>query len=154
LKLVKESLEQTFTRGSEDKLESLGIGKRGLIEKWLDKNGVTKYFINDKMEITVLGHVDLSQKHLKEIPSYISFENVTGQFSCGVNELTSLRGCPERIGGSFDCESNKLTTLDYAPKTVGGAFYCTGNYISKEEQDKYFKGAFIDGVKLINPQYI
>jgi len=57
-------------------------------------------------------------------------EKVGGDFSCGNNQLTSLRGCPEWVGGNFNCSKNKLTTLEGCPERVGGDFYCSNNQLS------------------------
>jgi len=42
MKLVKESLNQTFTRGNEDKLKSLGVGVNHIIRGWM-KDCAKKY---------------------------------------------------------------------------------------------------------------
>ncbi len=55
------------------------------------------------------------------------FKNVRGEFDCGVNNLTSLKGCPETVGGDFHCAYNKLTSLEHCPKSVKGNFYCIRN---------------------------
>lgn len=57
----------------------------------------------------------------------IKFNKVTGNFICGINNLTSLEGCPEKVGSDFDCSNNNLTSLKGCPKEVGGNFDCRGN---------------------------
>ena len=46
---------------------------------------------------------------------------------CANNQLTSLKGAPQKVGDGFDCSSNKLRTLKGAPKSVGGTFYAFDN---------------------------
>lgn len=50
-----------------------------------------------------------------------------GNFTVGLQELTSLEGSPETVNRDFSCSGNKLKTLDFAPKEVGGDFYCRDN---------------------------
>jgi len=71
--------------------------------------------------------VNLYWNELTELP--LKFGRVTGYFDCGVNNLTSLVGCPNRVEGSFNCRSNSLSSLEGCPLSVGGGFYCTINNI-------------------------
>ena len=84
------------------------------------KYGIRQYTINDDMSISVNGYVDLSSKNLKSLP--IKFKEVSGNFYCDNNQLTSLRGCPRTVGGYFSCRSNQLTSLRGCPRTVGDGF--------------------------------
>jgi hypothetical protein len=52
---------------------------------------------------------------------------VTGDFICYYNALTSLDGCPTKVGGDFYCSYNQLETLQHCVKEVGGHFTCGGN---------------------------
>ena len=63
-------------------------------------------------------------------------EKVGGDFYCYYNNITSLEGCPEKVGGDFDCGYNQLTSLEGCPKKVGGSFdcsYCSGNQLTSLE---------------------
>lgn len=51
-------------------------------------------------------------------------------FNCSCNKLTSLEYCPEEIKGRFNCSENKLTSLEGGPKKVGGAFNCSENNLT------------------------
>ena len=84
---------------------------------------IKKYKINPDGSIDVSGEVSLSLLGLTKIP--LKFNNVTGDFKCYGNNLTSLEGAPITVGGNFDCESNVLISLFGSPITVGGDF-CTG----------------------------
>ena len=39
----------------------------------------------------------------------VSFDRVDGDFNCGGNYLTSLKGSPRHVSNSFYCHNNKLT---------------------------------------------
>ena len=68
---------------------------------WLKSVGVIDYVINEDLSIDVASGVDLYNK----LPGYellpVKFGIVSGFFNCGNNELTSLIGCPDRIGMGF-----------------------------------------------------
>jgi hypothetical protein len=51
------------------------------------------------------GDVDLSDMHLKRLPS---FRSVGGYFYCDHNQLTSLEGAPQKVGGYFYCSYNPV----------------------------------------------
>ena len=104
------------------------------------KYHIKNYTINDDMSISVNGSVDLSYKNLKSIP--IKFKEVGGDFYCNVNQLTSLKGCPETVGGHFYCHSNQLTSLKGCPETVTGDFDCDNNQLTSLEYCPETVGGF------------
>ena len=89
------------------------------------------YTINDDGSIDVDGAVNLSNRNLTKIP--FKFRNVSGNFSCYDNQLTSLKGSPNIVGVGFYCSNNQLTTLKGAPNIVGGVFYCPYNQLTSLE---------------------
>ena len=89
---------------------------------------IQNYTINPDGSISVDGDVRLSGRSLKRIP--LVFKEVSGDFVCYNNQLTSLRGCPEKVGGSFLCYRNNLTSLEGCPEKVGGNFHCYGNNLT------------------------
>lgn len=107
--------------------------KKLLIKSWLKKYEITNYTINDDYTIDVYGDVSLSDCNLTEFPSYIQFGTVKGDFYCGFNQLTLLRGCPKKVEGSFNCTYNKLTTLEESPREIRGNFYCNNNKLTSLE---------------------
>jgi hypothetical protein len=117
-----------FTR-DRDFLSTIGIGKKALIEKWLDEMEVENYTINDDLSINVKGNVYLQRKDLFEFPMFIKFNRVQGYFACAYNNLTSLKGCPNIVDSWFSCAYNNLSSLDECSKSVGGDFYCHNNKI-------------------------
>ncbi len=78
--------------------------------------------------VKVKRFVDLSGLGLTKIP--INFTEVRGVFDCSCNQLTSLKGVPNKVDEDFYCYKNKLTSLVGAPKEVGGGFYCYENKLT------------------------
>jgi hypothetical protein len=91
------------------------------------KYRITGYTINSDLSISVDGDAHLWWKRLTKLP--VKFKEVSGNFWCNSNSLTSLEGCPERVGGFFNCEFNNLTSLEGCPKYINGDFWCQGNNI-------------------------
>jgi hypothetical protein len=74
----------------------------------------------------------------------VQFGNVSGDFSCDNNQLTTLQGAPQSVGGYFSCNVNQLITLQGAPTSVGGDFYCHYNKLTTlEGAPKSVSGDFI-----------
>jgi hypothetical protein len=135
MKLVVESLNELYKFEKKvNPLDSLGISKRVLIEKWLDDMNIKSYIINDNLTISSKEGVYLYSKNLEFFPYYIQFGKIKGPFNCGDNKLTTLRGCPFKVTGSFICDNNLLDNLKYAPKHVGLSFYCKHNLIEFSEE--------------------
>jgi hypothetical protein len=94
--------------------------------------GIKNYTINEDGSIDVDGNAHLSfNKDLTKLP--LKFRNVTGNFYCCDNELTSLEGCPESVGGGFYCHDNELTSLEGCPESVVKNFYCSVNKLTSLE---------------------
>jgi hypothetical protein len=111
------------------------------IHKICKQYGIQNYTINSDGSIDVDGNVGLNfnaipgmysssnlNKRLTKLP--LKFRNVTGNFLCMNNYLTSLEGSPQLVGGSFNCHSNQLTSLIGSPQQVGVHFSCNCNFIS------------------------
>jgi hypothetical protein len=113
----------------------------GDIKSICEKYGIQNFTINSDGSIDINGDVDLSEKGLDKLP--LKFRNVTGNFICYHNKLTSLEGCPEWVGGNFYCSYNNLTSLEGCPESVGGHFYCNNNNLtSLEGGPKWVGGHF------------
>ena len=78
-----------------------------------------------KPVIEVTGNFDCSQNNLTSLEG--SPKIVGGDFYCYRNKLISLEGGPEYVAIDFDCYNNKLTSLEGAPVKVGGDFDCESN---------------------------
>jgi hypothetical protein len=103
---------------------------------------ITNYTINQDGSIDVADSVSLWGFNLTKLP--LKFRNVTGDFLCGQNKLTSLEGCPKSVGYHFDCIGNKLTSLVGAPESVGGAFLCGRNKLTSLEGCPKSVGEYFD----------
>ena len=58
------------------------------------------------MRKIIEGDVDLADLHLTELSGCnLSDVEVTGNYHCSDNNLTSLAGCPLTVDGSFYCKS-------------------------------------------------
>jgi hypothetical protein len=110
------------------------------------KYGISNWSINSDGLVDVQGDVYLNNKGLTELP--LQFGKVTGDFSCGYNLLTSLKGSPNRVVRSFNCSDNRLTSLEFCPSLVGGYFYCLGNNIREFTPLKYIGNNFYCGLPL------
>ena len=105
--------------------KNLGIGQKVQIEKWLDEFLIDNYTINPDLTIDVNDDIELSFYEEVQLPEYIQFGTVTGDFSLTESKVTTLRGCPVKVGGNFECVNCKnLISLKGAPKEVGGDFEC------------------------------
>ncbi|MDD5649220.1 MAG: hypothetical protein PHF86_02200 [Candidatus Nanoarchaeia archaeon] len=140
MKLVKEAI--SFERGNNP-MKNLGLGRKNLIEKWLNEMMIEDYNIKDDYTIDALkGNViDLSFKNLFYFPEYIQFNKVDGHFFCNNNHLISLKGSPIFVGRDFDCSDNNLFSLEYCPLEVRWGLDCSknpGKFI-KENVLKYCK---------------
>ena len=99
------------------------------IVTWLKNCAINKYeLIEDDQYgyiVNVKTNVNLNHFNLKKIE--VKFNKIIGDFNCGSNNLTSLKGCPEIVYGNFFCMSNKLTSLKYSPKIINKNFGCSYN---------------------------
>jgi len=111
----------------EDKI-AIGLPEYLKVFEEIEKLGIENYKFNDDFSIDVNGYVYLNSERLTKIP--IKFRNVSGDFDCGYNNLTSLEGCPKTIGGNFTCSFNNLTSLKGSPETVGSNFNCNVNKLT------------------------
>jgi len=111
------------------------------IESICKEYGIKNYTINSDGSIDVDGGVyinSLIRHHHRSRYNTITklplrFRNVTGDFNCCFNKLTTLEGCPQSVGGDFHCGGNQLNTLEGSPESVGGNFYCEYNHLKSLE---------------------
>jgi hypothetical protein len=98
------------------------------IDTICEKYKIKNYTINSDNSVDVDRYVNLYNKRLESIP--LNFNIVNGYFVCGNNNLTSLKGCPVRVGNYFSCYNNQLTSLQYSPQYMeNGDFSCGSNKI-------------------------
>ena len=93
----------------DNALDTLNIGKRPLIKKWLDEMKIENYTINKDFSIDVSGNVNLHCKKLTKIPNYIKFNHIYGHFDCYFDKLDNLEPmCPLQVDGYFICSANSI----------------------------------------------
>jgi hypothetical protein len=102
-------------------------------KEFLDKCTKGSWSLNPQTgKIDVKGNFNCSFEGLTDLKG-IRFGKVSRDFSCGNNQLTSLKGAPETVGVDFYCNDNQLTSLEGAPQTVGRNFWCTNNQLTDLE---------------------
>ena len=99
--------------------------------EWLDKCVNGSWKLNPQTGlINVDGNFYCSERGLTDFKG-VRFGNVSKDFRCEHNQLTTLVGAPQSVDGDFWCDNNLLTTLVGAPKSVGRDFGCDGNTVSE-----------------------
>ena len=88
--------------------------------------------------------VYLQRLFLKELPDFLFDVEISSEFDCSNNNLTSLKGCPRVVNGGFYCDSNPdLTSLEGCPEIVGEDFICWATGIdSLKYAPKHIYGSF------------
>ena len=142
MKLINETLNEDFKRGGGDALGNMGIGKKYLIESWLDSIKISDYELDENLEINVLNGtstwLNFNSTIKNTLPDYIQFNIVAGSFNANECDLISLKGCPRKVTGTFFCSRNyNLRSLEGAPLYIGGSFYCRLNNIPENEKKRY-----------------
>ena len=69
----------------------------------------------------------------KQLPDFIQFKQVGGNFLCAYSHLTSTKGFPRVVDLSFDCSSSALTSLEGMPETINRDFICRGMPFTEED---------------------
>jgi len=117
-------------------LSSLGVGKKAIISKWLDEMNIKNYIINDDYTIDVNDVVNFYENIGNcELPEYIQFNIVRGDFFINDQGLINLKGCPKIVERTFFCSKNNLESLEGCPKHIGANFYMTRNKNKKFTED-------------------
>ncbi|MBR1825746.1 MAG: hypothetical protein IJ770_04075, partial [Alphaproteobacteria bacterium] len=83
----------------------------------LEQDGVIYNLYNLPDGFVIKGNVDLMFKGLTKLPD-LSKVIVKGYFNCSGNQLTSLKGAPQKVGGNFNCSYNQLTSLKGVPQKI------------------------------------
>jgi hypothetical protein len=82
--------------------------------------------------VNITGNCEIKNKiEIQKLP--VQFGNVSGDFNCDNNQLTTLESAPTSVGRGFYCNDNQLTTLYGAPKSVGREFQCDRNQLTTLE---------------------
>lgn len=100
-----------------------------LFDKLFKENKMVKnldgtYDVNGDLH---LFNLDLTS--LKNLPYRLN--KINGYFTCTMNKLTNLIGCPTVIGEDFNCSYNKLISLKNCNiASVNGYFDCSANNLT------------------------
>jgi len=108
-----------------------------------------------KGDLVRVGNLDISNLGLTKLPFEKITLQVTGDFDCSNNQLTTLEGGPKIVTGDYDCSYNNLTNIKGAPKVVktfcaaynkittleGGPEEVKDGYTVAENELKSLKGA-------------
>lgn len=127
MKLIRESIYNFHKTG--DVKKSLDIGAKSLIQEWIREMQIRRSLIDEDLIIDVNFSVDLDNRELYELPSYVKFGSILGYFDISENQLESLRGCPDKVHSFFACNNNRLKSLEGAPLYVKGDFACSRNLL-------------------------
>jgi hypothetical protein len=108
--------------------------------EWLDKGTDGHWFHNPETGlVNVDGDFGCGEQGLTDLKG-VRFGVVTLNFYCHNNSLTSLEGAPRNVGGSFYCSHNRLTSLEGAPREVEKSFYCRHNQLTSLEGAPFYVG--------------
>ena len=138
MKLVKESLYETFTQAS-DPIEDLGIGIRAQIKKWFKTWAPSvDYEIDDEFNITIEDNLDLRGTQITKLPDNLSVGGWLDIRRTSITKLpdnlkvgeslylggTQITELPDnlKVGGYLDLRGTKITELP-DNITVGGQIY-------------------------------
>lgn len=84
--------------------------------------------VDDQNKVSVAGSIELKNRYVELLP--VQFLEVTGDFLCVHNTLTSLKGAPVEVGGKTSFWNNRLTSLEFCPQKLNGGFNCGANRLS------------------------
>jgi hypothetical protein len=110
------------------------------ISKWLVHLGIDRYHIHDNLTVDVDEIVDLEKENLTFIP--VQFGIVRQDFYCKNNQLTHLKGCPQKVLGNFYCDNNLIEHYKNLPLYIEGDFYCSGKVLLEDFVHTEIRGTF------------
>ena len=112
-----KSLYESLLDDEEEIVDKLDV--KPVIKAWMSKYARNvSYNINDDNTIDVNGHLSL---YTKEIPGYIQFNNIKGNFHLVGFNGEKLNGMPKKVkGGLFITGCINLKDLEGAPEEVKG----------------------------------
>ena len=100
--------------------------------QWLDDCTIGTWTLNPQTGLVDVDRFDCMGRGLTDLKG-VKFGDVSGDFECSDNALTSLMGAPQSVGRSFYCNRNDLTSLVGAPRRVGWDFWCSYNQLTSLE---------------------
>ncbi len=101
--------------------------------EWLDECTQGTWQLNSTTGLVdVEGDFNCRRQDLSDFKG-VRFGEVKKCFDCSYNQLSSLKGAPQKVGEHFWCQNNGLTSLEGAPREVGGDFHCDNNRLTSLE---------------------
>ena len=99
------------------------------VENWIESNCNIKgkLTISDDLVVNCDGEVRIKNKSIESLTNGLFRWGVINKdFICSFcNNLTSLKGGPEKVENYFFCDGcNSLTSLEGSPRVVNKDFYC------------------------------
>lgn len=111
------------------------------IKSTCDDYNIHNWSINPETGLVdVRANVIIRYTSIKRLP--INFGEITGDFVCNGNELTTLEGAPTSVSGDFKCSNNGLTSLKGAPSIIGQYFECDCNKLTSLEHGPISVGGY------------
>lgn len=98
------------------------------VYNWLFQYNINDFYVKKDLTVDVLGSVDISSQSLIEIP--IQFGEVSGNFNCDNNLLTSFQGMPTEIGLALYASNNLISSFEGFPKYIGTSARLLSNEIT------------------------
>lgn len=115
------------------------------IKAILEENGISSYEIHNDGVVDALYLEDYQLKNMVKNGQLIIQFGEVSSFRAYKIGITTLKGCPKKVGEDFFCGgSNKLTSLKNGPEKVGRNYYCGDckNLTSLEGAPKEVGGEF------------
>ena len=147
-----DSMEDEFTR--EMKKKFIEERELPIVRNWLYTHDVHNYTYeieSDGVHLYIQGHLFLPNKQLQQIPSYIKFEQVTGDVNLSNNKLTSFAGFPRKIFGNLIASYNMITDFTDCPDVIKGDIIAdhqkkvkTKYPLTKENYELYKQGKLLE----------
>lgn len=97
-----------------------------IIKKYRVK--LSSFTIREDGLLDVRGSVQITGNNIYKLP--LKFGNVTDDFCCKGNSLSTLKGAPKYVGGNFNCSDNNLKSLRHGPGYVGESYFCHENNLT------------------------
>ena len=102
-------------------LRSTKAGKYNFIEKWLNKNGIENFKIEEDFTINVekasVNLVAYDKEKLSSEECNIKFGEIKGgDFLCSYGKFTSMEGFPTKVEGRFDMRYTRIKNFDDVPE--------------------------------------
>jgi hypothetical protein len=93
------------------------------ITDWVRRNSDARWHQIDVIAdgtVDIKGDIKLISGRFTKLP--VKFNSVWNGFDCSNEGLTTLEGCPEKVGKQFMAYGNEITTLVGGPKVVHGGY--------------------------------